>query len=121
MEEWKSLPKEERGDKPEEPEDPPCWITSDATIEALGELLRDNPRGLLLARDELDAWFQSFARYRGKSGGSDRAQWLELHQAGTLRIDRLTRERKRLAVRRAAVSLTGTIQPGLLANALDPD
>jgi Protein of unknown function (DUF3987) len=38
-----------------------------------------------------------------------------------LRIDRLTLERKRLAVRHAAVSITGTIQPGVLANALDLD
>ena len=34
------------------PEQPPCYVTSDATIEAIGELLADNPRGLLLARDE---------------------------------------------------------------------
>src|SRR5262249_16064522 len=94
--------------------------TSDTTIEQLGELLADAPRGLLLARDELDAWFGSFTRYRGK-GSTDRPQWLELHKAGTLIIDRMTRERKRLAVRRAAVSVCGTIQPAILASTLDLD
>jgi hypothetical protein len=49
----------------------------------------------------------------------DRPQWLELHKAGTLILHRLTREPKRLSVRRAAVSITGTIQPAVLAAALD--
>jgi hypothetical protein len=121
LEEWQARPKDERGDRPEPPEEPPTFVTSDATIEALGQLLEDRPKGLLLARDELDAWFKSFTRYKGKAGGSDRPQWLELHRAGTLRIDRLTRERPRLAVRRAAVSITGTIQPAVLAGAFDED
>src|SRR5262249_4949790 len=82
--------------KPPPPEEPPVYVTTDTTIEQLGELLADTPRGLLLARDELDAWFGSFTRYRGK-GATDRPQWLELHKAGTLIIDRMTRERKRLA------------------------
>jgi hypothetical protein len=118
---WNEALKKDRGPKPVRPRDPPTFITSDATIEALGELLEDNPRGLLLARDEMDAWFKSFTRYKGKGGGTDRPQWLELHRAGTLRIDRLTRERRRLAVRRAAVSLTGTTQPSVLGEGLDLD
>jgi DNA polymerase-1 len=119
--EWSDRTKSERGRKPDAPPEPRTFVTSDATIEALGELLQDNPHGLLQARDEQDAWFKSFTRYKGKGGGTDRPQWLELHRAGTLRIDRLTRERRRLAVRRAAVSLTGTIQPGVLREALDLD
>jgi hypothetical protein len=106
--------------EPPAPEKPPEYITTDTTIEKLGALLGNNPHGLLMARDELDAWFQSFTRFRGK-GGTDRPQWLELHKAGTLIIDRLTREQQRLAVRRAAVSVTGTIQPAVLARALDLD
>ena len=96
---------------------PPCLVTSDATIEAVGELLRDNPRGLLLARDELDGWFQSFTKHR-RGDSSDRPAWLELHRARTLRLDRITRDRGPLAVRRACCSLCGTIQPAVLARAL---
>jgi hypothetical protein len=118
---WKDRPKQQRGERPGRPELPPCYVTSDATIEAVGELLADNPRGLLLARDELDGWLQSFTRYKGRGGNTDRPHWLELHRAGTLRVDRVTRERGPLAVRRACCSITGTIQPQVLAGALDDE
>jgi hypothetical protein len=111
----------ERGEESQPPEDPLVFVTSDATIEALGELLRNAPRGILVARDELDGWLASFTRYKGRSSGSDRPAWLELHRAGTLLIERLTREQGRVAVRRPLVSVTGTIQPGTLARALDQD
>ncbi len=121
LEEWQALSKDKRGEKPALPTEPETFQTSDTTIEALSVLLEQRPKGLLVARDELDAWFGGFTRYKGKGGGSDRAQWLELHRAGSLRIDRLTREQKRVSVRRAAVSLTGTIQPAVLAKSLDED
>lgn len=63
VKEWKAKPKDERGPEPEEPQEPPTFLTGDTTIEALGELLRDNSRGLLATRDELDGWFQSLTRY----------------------------------------------------------
>lgn len=112
-----ALDKDQRGEEPEEPPDPPSYYTSDTTIEALADLLQDNPRGLLLMRDELDGWFRSFTRYK-TGGASDRPHWLELHNAGTLTIHRM-REPKRVDVRRAAVSITGTIQPAVLTEALD--
>jgi hypothetical protein len=118
---WKEQSKDERGDKPEPPDEPPTYTTNDATIESVGDLLSRNPRGLLLARDELDAWFGSFTRYRGKAGASDRPHWLELFNARTLRLDRITRDNKRIAIRRACCSVTGTIQPAVLARALDDE
>jgi hypothetical protein len=120
LKEWREKKRDERGAEPNKPPSTPCYITSDATIEAVGELLRDNPRGLLLARDELDGWFQGFTRNK-KSGATDRPHWLELSRAGTLRLHRVTRERGPLSVRRACCSITGTIQPVILAQALDRD
>jgi putative DNA primase/helicase len=35
------------------------YTTQDATVEKLGELLRDNPRGITLVRDELASWIAS--------------------------------------------------------------
>jgi hypothetical protein len=102
------------------PDPPPCFVTADATIEAVGELLRDNWRGLLIARDELDGWFQGFTRHQ-KGGATDRPHWLELYSARGFRLDRITRNRGPLVVRRACCSLCGTIQPAVLARALDAE
>lgn len=108
-------------EKPDHPPEPPALYTSDATIEAVGELLRNSPRGLLLAKDELDGWFQSFVRYKGKGGGNDRSQWLELHRAGVHRVDRITRDKGPLRIRRALVSVCGTIQPFIFSRAMDEE
>ena len=105
------------GDPPAKPDRPKAtrWLVSEPTIEALGAILADNPRGVLLGRDELGAWFGSFNQY--KSGGGDAAAWLELHRAGPLTIDRKTGTRI-THVPRAAVSICGTIQPQSLRRAL---
>src|SRR5262249_48006894 len=69
------------GDAPDEPALRRV-VCSDTTIEKLAEVLEDNPRGVLLARDELAGWLGSFGRYKGKQGGTDLPNWLEMHRAG---------------------------------------
>ncbi len=111
---------EDLGDPPEEPLQRRV-VVSDVTIEKLAEVLEDNPRGILVARDELAGWLMSFSRYKGKSGGSDLPNWLEMHRAGTVVVDRKTGERRTLFVQRAAASVTGGIQPGVLARVMTAD
>jgi hypothetical protein len=107
-----------------DPGDPPeapvlqRLVCCDITIETVAELLEDNPRGLLATRDELAAWLNSFTRYKGRAGGSDLPNWLEMHRAGPVCVDRKTGDRRSIFVQRAAVSVTGGIQPGTLARAL---
>jgi hypothetical protein len=115
--EWKNAPQNNRGVEPQEPPLEPCYLTTEATIESVGQLLGQSPRGILMARDEADGWFQSMTRYR-QAGGTDRPHWLELSRAGWLRIHRVSRPP--LSVRRACCSVTGTIQPAVLRDALDP-
>jgi DNA polymerase I-like protein with 3'-5' exonuclease and polymerase domains len=105
------------GDPPEQPVYRRV-IVSDITIQKLAEILEDNPRGVLVARDELAAWLGSFKQYKGKSEGSDLPHWLEMHRAGTVIVDRKTGDRTHYFVERAAVSITGGIQPGVLVRAL---
>jgi DNA polymerase I-like protein with 3'-5' exonuclease and polymerase domains len=107
-------------DRPEEPVCPRL-VVSDITIERLSEVLEDNYRGVLVARDELSSWLYSFARYKGGGGGSDVPNWLELHHGGTLMYDRKTGDRRTIIVPRASASVTGGIQPGTLARALTPE
>ena len=107
----------------QEPEKPEAKriICNDTTIEKLAEILEDNPRGLLMARDELAGWFGSFTRYKGGRGGTDLPNWLEMFNAGTIINDRKTGDRKTILVARAAVSVTGGIQPRTLARTLTPE
>jgi hypothetical protein len=97
-------------------------LTDDVTIEALAVILRENSRGLLNAREELDDFFQGLVRYKGASGGSDRARWLKLSNGDPLVVDRKTGDPsiRNIFVPMATTSICGTIQPVVLANALDP-
>ena len=104
------------GEPPRKPEEPIAerHMASDLTIEALGYLLRHQPRGLLVCRDELDGWLGGFDQY--KSGkGSDLANWLEMHGGRSVTIDRKTGTSRTLFIPRASVSLCGGIQPGVLS------
>jgi hypothetical protein len=96
--------------KPERPE-PRRYVVSDTTVEALGPILSANPRGVTLARDELAGWVGSFDRYAAR-GGSDAPSWLQCWSARPLRVDR--RGSGPIRVPMAAVSVSGTIQPGTL-------
>ena len=64
-----------------------------------------NPRGLVVVRDELDGWFQSFARYKGAGGGSDLPTWLSLFDAGPIRYLRRTGEPREVEADRAFVAV----------------
>ncbi len=93
------------------------FVVSDTTVEALAPILLANPRGLLMARDELAGWIGSFDRYaQGK--GADSAHWLSMHNGETLIVDRKTGMPRTIYVPQAAVSVAGGIQPGILARAL---
>jgi DNA polymerase I-like protein with 3'-5' exonuclease and polymerase domains len=112
------------GMNPGEPPEQPIRrrvVCSDTTIEKLAEILEDNPRGVLVARDEFAGWLCSFQRYRGERAGSDLPNWLEMHRAGTIVVDRKTGDRRTLFVRPATVSITGSIQPGVLVRYLTPE
>jgi len=114
---WKRS-KSENGDPPPKPETPcldRCWC-DDTTIEALAVLLLQNPRGMLLVRDELAGWLGSFDRY--SQGKGDAAKWLEMHGGRSIMVDRKTGPSKVTYVPRAAVSVTGGIQPTTLGKAL---
>jgi hypothetical protein len=44
------------------------WV-ADVTTEAMGRVLKDNPKGVLLHRDELVGWVRSMDQYKGGKGG----------------------------------------------------
>ncbi len=95
------------------------FAVSDITLEKLIGRLEENPRGLLAYRDELDGWLRSFTRY-ASGGSSDLPSWLSLFNAATVNYSRKTGDRKEVRVRGVGVSVTGTIQPGVMREAMSP-
>ncbi|MFN7020400.1 MAG: DUF3987 domain-containing protein [Phycisphaerales bacterium] len=104
---------------PAAPEAPVCerFVTSDVTFEGLAAMLAASPRGMLLACDELAAWL-NFGRYSANGGraASEAARWLPMHRAQPLKVDRKTAPPIR--VERAALTVSGLVQPGVFAAAL---
>ena len=108
-------------DPPERPQMPQAkrFIVNDTTVEALAPILLANPRGLLMARDELSGWIGSFDRYAGKgSTSTDAANWLSMFNAGTVIVDRKTGNLRTIYIPQAAVNVCGGIQPAILRRAL---
>jgi hypothetical protein len=96
----------------EEPEPPvrKRFKTNDSTIEKLGELLNENPRGILLFRDELIGLLCSWDREDRKQ---DRAFYLEAWNGfGNFTFDRIVRGT--VDVRNCCISILGGIQPSKL-------
>jgi hypothetical protein len=92
-----------------EPQAPRCkrYLTNDATIEKMHELLSHNPRGLLLFRDELMGFLASWER---EGHERDRTFYLEAWNGdGTSVTDRIGRGTIR--TENLCISLLGGTQP----------
>jgi hypothetical protein len=124
MEQWEREKGRQRYNaaaRPEKPTPPIAErvLVGDTTVEALAPLLKDNPRGVLLGRDELRGWLGSFDRYAsGSKGKSDEAHWLSMYNGASILVDRKTSQAGPIFVPSAAVCITGGIQPGTLRRAL---
>ena len=98
---------------PEPPKKPTerRFMSNDATIEKLAELLNENPTGMLVFRDELIGLIAAW----DKSGHEqDRAFYLEgWNGTGSITIDRMARGTT--YVKNVCVSLFGGIQPTKLS------
>lgn len=61
--------------------------TADVTVERLGSLLQEYPRGLFSYRDEFSSWVKSMNQYR-KGKGADRQFYLSLYSSAPTKVDR---------------------------------
>ncbi|MCZ2203318.1 YfjI family protein [Bartonella sp. A05] len=85
----------------------PRLIVNDATVEKLGELFNENPRGLLLIRDELSGFLSKMERDEYQS---DRAFYLEAFDGDKPFIyDRIGRGT--IHIKNSTLSIIGGIQP----------
>jgi hypothetical protein len=102
-----------RGQDIEVPEEPLLrrYKTEDATVEKISEILQENPRGILVHRDELSGWLRNLDK-QGREG--DRSFYLEAwNGTGSFDVDRISRGS--LHVPALCLSILGSIQPGPLS------
>jgi hypothetical protein len=93
--------------------EPPCprIVVNDITMEKLGELLNENPRGLLLVRDELPGFL---ARMEREEFQSERAFYLEAFNGdGQFTYDRIGRGT--VHIENCTLSIIGGVQPSRIA------
>ncbi|WP_251930809.1 DUF3987 domain-containing protein [Salinibacter ruber] len=110
---WQDRDEEERGPRPQRKR----LTANDATVETVGLLHDDNPRGLLLYRDELAGWLGSFNQYN--KGESDLQKWIEFYGTTPVEIDRKSSERSSMLIEDPSVAVTGSIQGGVLEDRLN--
>lgn len=88
------------------------YKSEDATTEKIGEILVQNPNGILIHRDELTGWLKSLDK-DGREG--DRAFYLEAwNGSGSFTVDRI--KRGTLHIPALCLSVMGGIQPGPLSS-----
>jgi len=86
------------------------YIVYDATVEKLGELLNENPNGLLLFRDEIAGWLKTIDR---EDRTNDREFWIESFSGnGSYIYDRIGRGT--IDIQATTTSVLGSIQPAKL-------
>lgn len=97
---------------PEEPNAPTRerHIIDDATIEAVGQIMVDNPNGILLLKDELSGFF---AKLTSANREGDRSFWLEAYTHQTnYNVDRVGRGN--FIIPHVIAGIFGSIQPDVI-------
>lgn len=86
-----------------------CHVVVDSTVEALIGALRDNPRGVLIYKDEIDSLLSNFNRYNG----SDEGYFLSLFSGTPFKYSRKSTN-EHIFLPSPYCSIIGTTQPGRL-------
>lgn len=83
---------------------------SDATVEAVQEVLKDSPDGVLSTQDELSGWFGAMDKYgAGKGAMADRGFWLQAFNGGSYALNRVARGAS--LIPNLSINILGGIQP----------
>ncbi len=108
---WENLEPAEKRTTP-----PPACLRvkiEDITIESAQGIFADNPDGLMMARNELAAWFGAMDKYSGGKGAhADRGFWLATYDGGGYTFDRVKRGSQH--IENLGLSLLGGIQPSVI-------
>jgi hypothetical protein len=92
----------------------------DITMEAVPLILADNPRGLLMPRDELSALLLGMNQFKGGKG-NDRAVLLKIWAGDEIKKDRVGHVANLpIVCRHPSLSILGGLTPDMLGALVDP-
>lgn len=94
-------------------------LTTDTAREAVPDLLRDNPRGLLIVRDELTGWVRSLNQYKG-GRGDDRQLYLSAW-SGTFSLANRKGQEEPTIVAHPFLTVMGGSPPSVLGELTDAE
>ena len=92
----------------------------DATFEVIPIILADNPRGLIMVRDELSAFILGMNQFKGGKG-NDRANALKIWSGDGIIKDRVGHENNEpIRCAHPMLSIVGGLVPDMLGELTDP-
>lgn len=86
-------------------------LSTDATLEALRDLLSTHPKGVTLLQGELKGWLLSMNQYKGSGRGNDRQVWLDLWSS---ELAATARKSGNVLIADPFVGVLGGLQPDVL-------
>lgn len=93
------------------------YYVEDSTSQAVGDVLQNNPRGVLWYRDEMSGFLSDLGRYDSKGdNGGDKARLMSAYDCAQWKVSRKTQPG--CFIPHACISIFGTIQPGILPSLL---
>jgi hypothetical protein len=82
----------------------------DSTRESFAAALHDNPRGLVLTKDELIGWVLSLNAYR-RGLGDDKQFWMSLNSGSPVKVTRKGNDREVFFIPRPCAAVVGCLTP----------
>ena len=106
-------------DEPVRPDDPKIIdkVAGDVTFERLAQMVKNNPKGVPLVKDEMAGMIGNLNKYSG-SKGADEAVLLEGYNLGTMQVAR-KHDPVDIFVPNAAISILGNTQPKIYKRLMD--
>lgn len=94
------------------------WFTTNSTVEKLGVMLKENPRGLVMIQDELVSWITGLNQYKAGGKGNDRQFFLSAWSGSHVKVDRKSDDGS-ISVPSPFLNVLGGIQPDMLNSICD--
>jgi hypothetical protein len=87
------------------------YTLSDTTVEGMVKVFKDDPRGVILHRDEIAGLILGLNQYKAKGRGNDRQRLIELFDCKPWKIDR---KESVVFIPNTGASIVGGIQPRII-------